>query len=82
MLYTVENLKTGIAGETHEYTDMYPGMAKTAREEGFGEITQLRFQTLGIAAVYILEIEKSKDCVDIFSITNFQQLRLTADQKD
>ena len=25
-------------GETHEYTDMYPGMAKTARDEGFEEI--------------------------------------------
>jgi len=24
-----------VAGETHEYTDMYPGMARTAREEGF-----------------------------------------------
>jgi rubrerythrin len=29
------NLKAAIAGETHEYTDMYPGMAKTARSEGF-----------------------------------------------
>src|SRR5262245_28641008 len=29
------NLKASIAGETHEYTDMYPGMAKTARTEGF-----------------------------------------------
>jgi rubrerythrin len=28
------NLQAAIAGETHEYTDMYPGMAKTAREEG------------------------------------------------
>jgi rubrerythrin len=32
------NLKAAIAGETHEYTDMYPGMAKTAREEGFDEV--------------------------------------------
>ena len=31
---SVLNLKAAIAGETHEYTDMYPGMAKTAREEG------------------------------------------------
>ena len=30
--------KAAIAGETHEYTDMYPGMARTAREEGFDEI--------------------------------------------
>jgi rubrerythrin len=35
---TSENLKTTIAGETHEYTDMYPGMAKIARDEGFDEI--------------------------------------------
>ncbi len=35
---TSDNLKAAIAGETHEYTDMYPGMAKTAREEGFDEI--------------------------------------------
>jgi rubrerythrin len=35
---TDDNLKAAIAGETHEYTDMYPGMAKTAREEGFSEI--------------------------------------------
>ena len=26
------NLKAAVAGETHEYTDMYPGMAKTARD--------------------------------------------------
>src|SRR3981189_3155402 len=32
---TGANLKASIAGETHEYTDMYPGMAKTARSEGF-----------------------------------------------
>jgi len=35
---TNDNLKAAIAGETHEYTDMYPGMAKDAREEGFDEI--------------------------------------------
>ncbi len=35
---TADNLKSAIHGETHEYTDMYPGMAKTAREEGFDEI--------------------------------------------
>ena len=35
---TSDNLKAAIAGETHEYTDMYPGMAKTARDEGFEEI--------------------------------------------
>ena len=35
---TASNLKASVAGETHEYTDMYPGMAKEAREEGFDEI--------------------------------------------
>ena len=35
---TLENLAAAVAGETHEYTDMYPGMAKTARDEGFEEI--------------------------------------------
>ncbi|MEM7365580.1 MAG: rubrerythrin family protein [Pseudomonadota bacterium] len=35
---TSDNLKAAIEGETHEYTDMYPGMAKTARDEGFDEI--------------------------------------------
>ncbi len=36
---TADNLRSAIAGETYEYTDMYPGMARTAREEGFDEIT-------------------------------------------
>mgnify|MGYP005832219763 FL=1 len=45
---TEENLKAAIAGETHEYTDMYPGMAKTAREEGFPEIADW-FETLAKA---------------------------------
>jgi rubrerythrin len=35
---TEANLRSAIAGETHEYTDMSPGMAKTAREEGFPEV--------------------------------------------
>ncbi len=45
---TATNLKASIAGETHEYTDMYPGMAKTAREEGFQEIADW-FETLAKA---------------------------------
>jgi len=35
---TGDNLKAAIASETHEYTDMYPGMARAARQEGFDEI--------------------------------------------
>jgi rubrerythrin len=42
------NLKSAVAGETHEYTDMYPGMAKTARDEGFDEIADW-FETLAKA---------------------------------
>lgn len=42
------NLKAAIAGETHEYTDMYPGMARTAREEGHEEIADW-FETLAKA---------------------------------
>ena len=45
---TAANLKSAIAGETHEYTDMYPGMARTAREEGFDEIADW-FETLAKA---------------------------------
>ena len=45
---TEDNLKSAIAGETHEYTDMYPGMARTAREEGFEEIADW-FETLAKA---------------------------------
>ena len=45
---TATNLQASIAGETHEYTDMYPGMAKTAREEGYDDITEW-FETLAKA---------------------------------
>jgi rubrerythrin len=46
---TVEQaLEAAIHGETHEYTDMYPGMAKTARDEGFDEIADW-FETLAKA---------------------------------
>ena len=43
-----DNLTAAIAGETHEYTDMYPGMAKSARTEGFEEIADW-FETLAKA---------------------------------
>ena len=43
-----ENLRAAVAGETHEYTDMYPSMAATARDEGFGEIADW-FETLAKA---------------------------------
>jgi rubrerythrin len=43
-----QNLTAAVAGETHEYTDMYPGMAKSARDEGFDEIADW-FETLAKA---------------------------------
>jgi rubrerythrin len=45
---TEANLKAAQAGETHEYETMYPGMAKTAREEGFNDIAEW-FETLAKA---------------------------------
>ncbi len=43
-----DNLKSAIASETHEYINMYSGMAKTARDEGFDEIADW-FETLAKA---------------------------------
>ena len=45
---TADNLVAAVAGETHEVTDLYPGMARTAREEGFDEIAEW-FETLAKA---------------------------------
>ncbi|MEF8792467.1 rubrerythrin family protein [Thiohalorhabdus sp.] len=45
---TETNLKSAVAGETYEYTDMYPGMAKSARDEGFDEVADW-FETLAKA---------------------------------
>ena len=45
---TAENLKEAADGENYEWTDMYAGFAKTAREEGFNEIADL-FD--GVAAI-------------------------------
>ncbi len=45
---TVDNLRSAIEGETYEYTEMYPGFAKTARDEGFDDIAQW-FETLARA---------------------------------
>jgi rubrerythrin len=43
-----DDLKAAIAGETHEHTDIYPGMARAARHEGFDEIADW-FETLAKA---------------------------------
>jgi rubrerythrin len=45
---TEKNLMSAIEGETYEYTQMYPGFAKTARSEGFEEIAEW-FETLARA---------------------------------
>ena len=45
---TVENLKASANGENYEWTDMYDGFAKTAKEEGFDDIAKL-FE--GVAAI-------------------------------
>ena len=37
---TDDNLRSSIEGETYEYTEMYPGFARTAREEGFAEVAE------------------------------------------
>ena len=45
---TLENLKAGAAGEHYEHTEMYPGFAKTAREEGFEAIATV-FEAISVA---------------------------------
>jgi rubrerythrin len=58
------NLKAAIHGETHEYTDMYPGMARTAREEGFDEIADW-FETLARAEKsHAGRFQKGLDTID------------------
>ncbi len=59
------NLKSAVAGETHEYTDMSPGMAKTAREEGFDEIADW-FETLAKAEKsHAGRFQKALDSLDV-----------------
>jgi rubrerythrin len=45
---TEKNLKSAVEGETYEYTQMYPGFARAARDEGFDEIAEW-FETLARA---------------------------------
>lgn len=45
---TIENLKAAAAGENYEHTEMYPGFAEIAEEEGFGEIAAV-FRNIAIA---------------------------------
>ena len=45
---TVENLMASAGGEHFEWIEMYPGFAKTAREEGLGEIADV-FEAIAVA---------------------------------
>jgi rubrerythrin len=45
---TLENLKAAAAGEHYEHTEMYPGFAKVAREEGFNDIAAV-FEAISVA---------------------------------
>ncbi len=45
---TLENLKEAAEGEHYEQTEMYPGFAKTAREEGFDDIASV-FEAIAVA---------------------------------
>ncbi|QYZ68032.1 MAG: rubrerythrin [Gammaproteobacteria bacterium (ex Lamellibrachia satsuma)] len=45
---TLANLRHAAAGEEHEWTTMYPGFAKTAREEGFEQVA-MAFEAISIA---------------------------------
>ena len=59
---SVLNLKSEVHLETHDYTDMYSGMAKAAREEGFTEIAdwfeageKLKSRTPAASAICLLQ---------------------------
>ena len=61
---TASNLKSAIAGETYEYTDMYPGMARTARDEDLDEIADW-FETLAKAErSHANRFQKALDTLD------------------
>ena len=61
---TTDNLKSAIVGETYEYTDMYPGMGKSARDEGFDEIADW-FETLAKAErSHARRFQKSLDALE------------------
>ncbi len=45
---TVDNLKAGAAGEEYEWREMYPGFAKTAREEGLDDLANV-FEAIAVA---------------------------------
>ncbi|MBS0014178.1 MAG: rubrerythrin family protein [Desulfobacterales bacterium] len=56
---TLENLKEAAGGENYEWTDMYPGFAKTAREEGFGDIAEI------LESIAVAEKQHEKRYLDL-----------------
>ena len=56
---TMENLKEAAAGENYEYTEMYPGFAKIATEEGFGDIADI------FTAIAVAEKQHEKRYLDL-----------------
>ena len=61
---TSDNLKSAVAGETHEYTDMYPGMMKDAREEGFEEIADWMETLAKAERSHANRFQKALDALD------------------
>ncbi len=61
---TSDNLKAAIAGEKHEYTDMYPGMAKTARDEGIDEIAEWLETLANAERSHANRIQRALDSLD------------------
>jgi rubrerythrin len=68
---TIENLKAAVAGEFEEHANMYPRMAREAKEEGYYEIAQL-FEAIGnIEKTHyerflklLKEVETGKSCAE------------------
>ena len=58
---TIENLEAAANGENYEWTDMYDGFARTAKEEGFNDIATL-FE--GVAAIEKEHEERFKKLLD------------------
>jgi rubrerythrin len=61
---TADNLKSAVAGETHEYTDMYPSMAKDARDEGFDEIADWMETLAKAERSHANRFQKALDALD------------------
>ncbi len=56
---TVENLKAAAAGENYEHTEMYPGFAKVAEEEGLSDIAAV------FLAIAVAEKQHEKRYLDL-----------------